>query len=132
MLSIKPSVWAYNITDSWALFEGNIKTARPDAGLLSMLNQTEFAEVETTAAEIHSLLLTAPDIKTGILTVSERLLERFPDIITLVSNETKTAGICVGVLVNKKDKLYTVIVMGMAVLPDATATISKIIREHLK
>lgn len=132
MAAIKPSIWAYNITDSWALFEGNIKTPRPDAGLLSMLAQTESAEVDALPNDIHQALLTAPELKEGNPIITDRLLTRFPGIVKLVSGLSDNGKICIGLIVNKNEKLYSVIVMGIEVLPDATAITSKIIHDHLK
>jgi hypothetical protein len=126
----KPSIWAYCITTSHAFFEGNIKTPRLTAGLSELMGTDD--DTELLAKDIHEKLLTTVDNPIISLdNISQTLLTRFSGISTIVSGYSREAGACIALLVTKNQKLYSVVLLGVADKIELLPITSKIINYHL-
>ena len=129
-MNTKPSIWAYCITTSHAFLEGNIKTARPAPGIVEFMGLPNTATV--LVKDIHEKLVStinSPYCDNSELT--KKLITRFPTITSIVSGYTKEAGASVALLVNKNNKCYSVIILGIATTEELSPITSKIINYHL-
>ena len=126
----KPSIWAYCITTSHAFFEGNIKTPHQAPAIAEFMGIA--TDTELLAKDIHDKLLSTIDnpVKSNGNLV-DTLTTKFPTITTILAGYSKDAGAYVALLINKNDKLYSLVVLGIETEVELSPITSKIINHHL-